>query len=174
MRRSLLRSGVLPAAAVLVLLAGCGGSDDEASTAAPEETSASETTASETTESEEPTGSEFCTEAASIQERINGSAAAAGDPSQLPQIFREAAEEIRAIEAPSELEQDWGALADGAEQFATTLEDVDLTDPNALATLQEQLAPLEQQLTSASTNVQNYLVEECDMEMPAEESAPAT
>ncbi|MGY2064345.1 hypothetical protein [Blastococcus sp. SYSU DS0619] len=182
MRRSIFRSAVLPAtAAAVVLLAGCSGSDD-ADTTASEDTSATETSAAEETGTDE-TGSaesgsagadsEFCTQASTIQERITGSATT-GDPGDLPQAFRAAAEEIRSIEAPDELAPDWAALADGAEQFASTLQDIDLTDPNALATLEEQLAPLEQELNEASANVQSYLVEECGMEMSTEETAPSS
>ena len=170
MRRSLLRSGLLPAAAALVLLSGCGESADEEAAVPAEETAAGETTGS----TEAQADSEFCTEAASIQERMTGSADAAGDPAQLPQIFREAAREIRAIEPPEELVQDWSALADGAEEFATTLEGVDFTDPNALATLEQELAPLEQELNSASTNVQAYLAQECGLGGPTEEAAPSS
>ncbi|MDK3255560.1 hypothetical protein [Blastococcus capsensis] len=171
MRRSVLRRAVLPAAAAVVLLAGCSDSGDEEPTAASEETSAAETTTA--TPTEEPADSAFCTEAVSIQERISGSAAG-GDPGQLPQIFRAAAEEIRAIDPPEEIAQDWAALADGAEQFATTIGDVDLTDPQALTTLQERLAPLEQELDAASTSVQDYLAEECGVGGSAEESAPSS
>ena len=169
MRRSLLRRGVLPAAAALVLLSGCSDSADE-ETAAPAEETATET--SEPTES--PADTEFCTDAAGIQERITGNAGDAGDPAQLTQVFRDAAEEIRAIEPPDELAQDWRALADGAERFATALEGVDLTDPNALATLEQALGPLEQELDSASTNVQNYLAEECGLGGATGSPAPSS
>ncbi|MGY1721538.1 hypothetical protein [Blastococcus sp. SYSU DS0533] len=176
MRRSLLRSGLLPAATALALLAGCGGSDGEDTTAsdattssaassAPEETSAPGTSAA--------AGSEFCTEAAGIRERLTGSATA-GNPADLPQLFRDAAQEIREIEAPEELATSWSALADGAEQIATTLQDIDLSDPNALTTLQERLAPLEQELGQASDDVERYLVEECGLALPTEETAPTT
>ena len=173
MRRSVLRRVVLPAAAAVVLLAGCSDSADEEPTAAPEETSAAETSTPTDTPTEEPADSAFCTEAVSIQQRMSGSAAG-GDPGQLPQIFQDAADEIRAIDPPGEITQDWAALAAGAEEFAATLGDVDLTDPQALATLQERLAPLEQELDAASMNVQNYLAEECGVGGPVEESAPAS
>ncbi|WP_347058213.1 hypothetical protein ABC795_16280 [Blastococcus sp. HT6-30] len=177
MRRSLLRSAVLPATAALVLLTGCSGSEDEDATAS-QETSAAESSAAETSAAEtsaaDAADSEFCTEATSSLERLTGSASSAGDPSELPQIFRGAAEEIRGIEAPDELASDWNALADGAEQFASTLENVDLTDPDAMTTLQQQLAPLEQELNEASTNVQNYLGDECGVDVSTEESAPTS
>lgn len=181
MRRCILRSAVLPAVTALALLAGCGGSDDEDTTAS-EETSAAETSAAEETASPETSpaetategaSSEFCTQASTIQERISGSPTA-GDPTDLPRVFRSAAEEIRAIEAPDELTTDWTALADGAERFASTLENVDLTDPSAVATLQQELAPLEQELSEASSNVETYLAEECGLELSTEEPAPSS
>ncbi|MCF6745120.1 hypothetical protein E9529_12715 [Blastococcus sp. KM273128] len=182
MRRSLIRSALLPAATALALLAGCGGSDDDGTTAAEDTTAAAETTATdettapgEATASESPAaaGSRFCTEAAGIQERLSGSALT-GDPADLPQLFRDAAQEIRAIEPPEELAANWAALADGAEQIAGTLQDIDVTAPDALATLQERLAPLEQELGQASDDVERYLVEECGLALPTEEGAPAT
>jgi hypothetical protein len=180
MRRTLLRSGLLPAATALVLLTGCGSSDVEDSTpsgatSAAEETSAAETSAPETSASgsEDAAGSEFCTEATGIVQRLTGSATS-GNPADLPQTFRDAAQEIRALEAPEELAADWTALADGVDQIATTLQDIDPTDPNALATLQERLAPLQQQLSQSSSNVEQYLVEECGLGQPTEESAPTS
>ena len=160
---------MLPAAAALVLLTGCSGSADEQE-ALPAEETAAETTPS----TEVPADSEFCTEAAGIQERISSSADAAGDPTRLPQIFRETAQEIRAVEPPAEIAADWNALADGVQQFATTLEGVDFTDPNALATLEQSLAPLEQDLNDASANVQGYLSQECGLGGPTEEAAPSS
>jgi hypothetical protein len=179
MRRTLLRSVLLPSATALALLTGCGSSDvdDSTPTASPStaETSAAETSAAESSapETADAADSEFCTEAAGIQERLAGSATA-GNPAELPQIFRDAAQEIRTLEAPEELAADWNALADGAEQIATTLQEIDLADPNALTTLQERLAPLEQELSQASDNVEQYLVEECGLGLPTEESAPTT
>ncbi|MGY1848505.1 hypothetical protein [Blastococcus sp. SYSU DS1021] len=166
MRRPLLRAGVLPAVTALALLTGCGSSDDDGGS-----TAAGETTA---TGAPEATDGGFCAEAVSIQERLAGSATAAGDPGDLPEILRAAAREMRAIDAPDEIAPDWSALADDAEQLAATLQGVDLSDPEALATLEQELAPLEQELDTASTNVQAYLAEECGLGLPTEESAPTS
>lgn len=176
MRRSVLRRAALPAAAAVVLLTGCTASGDDEPTATPAETSAAETTtpeASTPTPSEEPVASEFCTEAGSIQEEIS-STVSSGDPSRLPQILRDAAQEIRTLDAPEEIAPDWTALADGVEQLAATVGDIDITDPQALSTLQERLAPLQQDLNEASGNVQNYLAEECGVGGPVEESSPSS
>ena len=170
MRRSLsaCRSG-LSVAAALVLLTACGGSDEEnsasdAASTAPE-TTASESTASET--AAEPVDSEFCTQAASIQERLEATVSGVTDPTQLPQVMQEAAEEIHSIDAPDEIAADWNALADGSQRFADAIADIDFQDPNALATLQERLTPLQEELDTASTNVTDYLRDECGIDPSA-------
>jgi hypothetical protein len=159
------RTGLSVVAAV-VLLTACGGSDgNEAAPSASRSSAAS---------SAPQADSEFCTEAASIQERI-GATFDESDPSSLSQVLREGAAEIRAIEAPPEIADDWNTLADGFEQIATALADVDLNDPAAQQSLQAQLGQLQTELTTASANVQKYLTEECGIELdPSETAAPTS
>ena len=164
MRRSLsaLRAA-LPVAAALVLLPACGGSD-EAGSASDNTSSAPETTAS-------AADSEFCREAASIQERLTATVTEQSDPTQLPQILDEAASEIRAIDAPEEIASDWTALADGVQRFSEAIAGIDFSDPNALTTLERELTPLQEELDTASTNVGNYLSDECGIDVDATEPA---
>ncbi|MCA0145867.1 hypothetical protein [Blastococcus sp. LR1] len=140
-------------AAAAVLLVACGGSDEEEAGTS----SASATTA-------EPADPEFCTAAASIQERLQATVSDQSDPTRLPAILDEAASEIRAIQAPDEISGDWAALAGGVEQFSAAIAGIDFTDPDALTTLDQQLTPLQQQLGAASTNVGDYLRDECGIE----------
>lgn len=171
MRRSFTacRTGVSLAAAVLLLTA-CGGSDDESSSASGgSSSSAPESTASES--GGDNADSEFCTAAAAVQERVGSTV---NDPSQqanLPQVLQETATEIRAIEAPSEIADDWNALADGADQLSAVIGSVDPADPNALATIEERLGEVTSRLTSASVNVETYLREECGIGPEATEPA---
>ena len=165
MRRTLTacRSGLSVAAAV-VLLSACGGSD--------EGSSASSTTAAESSAAESggSSDSQFCTEAAAIQEKVTASFDEQ-DPASLGQVLQEGATEIRAIEPPDEIAADWTALADGLEQIAAAFADVDLTDPAAQQQLGQKIAELQGPLDSASTNVENYLRDECGIEMDSGESA---
>jgi hypothetical protein len=168
MRRTLTvcRSGLSVAAAV-VLLSACGGSEDNSDSSAASETSSS------ASESEAPQAdSEFCTEAASIEERVSSTLNDQSDPAALPQALNQAAAEIRAIEPPDEIAADWEALAGGVEQIAAAFSQVNFNDPNALATFEAQVGQLQTQLESASTNVETYLREECGID--AEESEPAS
>jgi len=151
MRRSLpaCRGGPALAAAV-VLLTACGGSDDEESAAA------TSTTAERST-------SDFCSEAASVQQRITDSAGEPGEDTSLRETFEAAADEVRDIAAPEEIAADWNALADGLDQFAAVIDQADPDDPEALGGVQEQFDQIQAQLGAASANVQNYLTEECGL-----------
>ena len=162
------RSGLSVAAAV-VLLSACGGSDDTAS-------GSSETSASASESSAGAADSQFCTEAAAIQERVGSTLNEQSDPAALPQALQEAATEIRAVEAPPEISADWNALADGVEQIATAFGSIDFNDPNALATFQAEVGQLQAELTTASTNVENYLRDECGLEIDesGESAAPSS
>ena len=165
----LCRTG-LAAAAALVLLTACGGSDDEkASSSASSEptTSASETSA-------DTAGSEFCTQAAAVQQRVAATFSSSSDPASLPQVLQEAATQIRAIEPPDELTADWTSFADGIEQIASAAQ-IDFKDQAAVATFQQKAGALQQQYGSAFTNVENYLRDQCGFtDSPTETSAPTS
>jgi hypothetical protein len=170
MRRTLpvCRTG-LSMAASFVLLTACGGSgnDDSASAAGGSTSGASETSTG-------AGGSEFCTEAAAVQERVGATFSEGSDPTSLPQVLQAAATEIRAIEAPEEIASDWASFADGIEQIATAAQ-VDFADQAAVATFQQQAAELQQQYGTSFTNVENYLTDECGLtDTPTETSAPTS
>jgi hypothetical protein len=171
MRRTLTacRTGIAVAAAV-VLLAACGSDGDGSSSPQASETSA------EATESSAPEeDSEFCREASTIQQRVDSTLTDQSDLDALPQTLQAAAAEIRAIEPPDEIAADWEALAGGVEQIAAALGSLDFDDPNALATFQEQIGRLQADLGTASTNVQNYLSEQCGIDMePSESASPSS
>ncbi|MFD2089963.1 hypothetical protein [Blastococcus deserti] len=171
MRRSLIvcRDG-LSVAAALVLLTACGGSDGEES--ASSESSATSSSAAETTSGQ--ADSEFCTEAAAIQESVGAGLTGQSDPAAVQQALQQAATEVRDVEPPEEIADDWAALADGIDQIAAALASVDPNDPNAATTFQQQLAPLQQELASSATRVQTYLVSECGLEVDATEPAAPT
>ena len=166
MRRSLTvcRNG-LSVAAALVLLTACGGSDDSASS------DSSESSSSASESSAAAADSEFCAQAASIEERVTATLENSQDPTALPQALQEAAAQIRAIEPPEEIATDWNALADGVEQISQAFASIDFNDPDALAQFEQQVGQLESQLSTASTNVENYLRDECSLEPQGTEPA---
>jgi hypothetical protein len=168
MRRTLTvcRNGLAVTAAA-VLLTACGGSgDDEGSSSAgsSETSSAPETSA-------DAADSEFCTEAAAIQERVGSTFNDQSDLANLPAALNQAAEEVRQVEPPDEIAGDWAALADGIDEIASAIASVDFSDPNAAATFEQQVAPLQQELAGASANVSAYLQDECGLEVDTGEPA---
>jgi hypothetical protein len=149
------RTGIAVAAAGVLLTACSGSGDDEASSS----------------ESASSAGSDFCTEAAAIQERVSSTLGEQADLDRLPQALQQAAAEIRDVEPPQEIAADWATFADGIEQIAAAIAKVDVDDPNASETFQREVAPLQQQLVPASTNVSAYLREECGLDVGSSESA---
>jgi hypothetical protein len=153
----------LSAAAAVVLLSACGGSDsNDAASGSSAESSAPQA------------DSTFCREAATIQERIDATLNARSDSSALPQALQEAANEIRNIEPPAEIAEDWEALAGGLEQVAEAFGSIDFNDPSALPSFQEQMGQLQTELGTASTNVRTYLADECGIEFEPTQTASPT
>lgn len=143
----------LAGAAAVVLLAACGGNGESRG-----DTAAADSAAETNGGSGE---ADFCTQAAGIDERVDRALEDAGgeDPSAAD-AFRQIAEELRAIDAPDAIRSDWEAMAGGLDSLADTFADIDLSDPESLAALEEA----EGDLTAASNNVEDYLRDECGIE----------
>ena len=161
------RSGLSLAAAV-VLLTACGGSDEEdsASTA----TSASSSSAAGTSTS--GAGSEFCTQAEEALDEVEPALSGSEDPAAL--ALQEAADSVRAIEPPAEIDADWTALADGIEQFAQAFAEFDATDPASASAFQQRTSEIVTSLTDSASSVQTYLADECGLDVDATEPASPT
>jgi hypothetical protein len=161
--------GALSVAAVVVLVSGCGGSDEDASASAASETSAGATTSSAAPSAD----SEFCTKAGSIQQRV-ASTFTESAPADLGALLQQGAKEVREIEPPADIAADWAALADGLDQVAASFAGVDLDDPAAKQALGRKIAELQKPLTTASNNVEDYLRDECGLQIGAGQSAAPT
>jgi hypothetical protein len=170
MRRTLTvcRHG-LSVAAAAVLLTACGGSGDSNSAAS----GSSATSSSSSESSADAAGSEFCTQAAAVQERVGATFNGESDPSTLPTVLQEAAQEIRAVDPPEELKSDWTTFADGIEQIGAAAQ-VDFNDQSAVAGFQQKVAELQQQYGPAFTNVETYLSDKCGLGGTSTESASPT
>jgi len=164
MRSSLAARAVSATAAVLLLTSCSGGSDDEAASSTTSAASSTSTapSSSAASSSEAPaSGSEFCTEAQTALSDFSSSIGGAQDPAQAEQQFRQAAEEIRGIEPPEEIADDWNALADGLEQIAGTV--AGATSNNDTEAAAEFTAQV-QELQQSATGVGTYLQQECGID----------
>ena len=138
------------AAGAAVLLAGCGGTDPDASADATPATPAAGTAASSG-------GSDFCDQAAGIDDRVDAAVSDVGDDSSIPDAFRQLTAELRAIQPPAAIADDWDTMAAGLERMTDALADIDVTDPSSL----EALDAAEGDLSTASDHVDAYLRDEC-------------
>jgi hypothetical protein len=162
------RSGLSVAAAV-ALLTACGGSDDE--TSASSSSSESSSSASETSAAD----SQFCTDAEAAFRNVEPAFNGGGDdPAALSTALQDAADQVRTIDPPSEIETDWNALADGIEQFAQAFAEVDVNDPASATELQQRTGKIIGGLSTSATNVEDYLASECGIETDSTETAAPT
>jgi len=142
---------------VAVLLSACGSGDSGTESAATEgaPSGGAETTA--------PSGdsSQFCSEAGRLEDRVDSALADAdgGDPS-VADALRQVTEELRGIEPPESIRSDWTAMANGLDRMSDVFADFDITDSESLAALDSA----EEELSTASTNVENYLRDVCGIE----------
>ena len=108
-----------------------------------------------------PGAADFCTQAAGMDERVDSALSdlEGNDPS-VTDAFRQIATELRGIDAPDAIRSDWEAMAAGLDRMADAFADIDdITDMDAL----ESLDRAEGDLTTASTNVETYLSDECGL-----------
>lgn len=138
----------LAAAGAVLLLVGCGGGGGDGSDSAA--TPAGEATA-------DSGAARFCDRAAGLDDRVDEALSDLGSDSSVPDAFQQLTEELRAIEAPAPIADDWETMAGGLEQMADALADVDITDPATLDALDDA----EARLSTAADRVDTYLRDEC-------------
>jgi hypothetical protein len=173
--------------AALLLLTGCGGSDEGSSASSSAASSASSSAASSgssssaapsssgsATASPSATSAEaaaFCQQAVSLEESVNATVGtASNDPTQLAPALQRLADQYADVQPPAEIAGDWRTLVDGVQQLATAAQGIDFTDPTAAQQLQAAAGGLQQQLTTATTNVSTYATANCPQTTPAPSS----
>jgi hypothetical protein len=144
-------------AAVAVLLTACGGDDPPADSAADSAGSAT----SAAGEGTAAAPGEFCGQAAGMDQRVDAALSdLEGDDPSVPDAFRQLATEMRGLDAPEAIATDWEALSSGLDRMAQAFTDLDLTDPDTLDALDQA----EGDLSTASSNVESYLRDECGID----------
>ncbi len=150
----------LTVAAALVVLSGCGASDE----AGPASTEAGPAASSASKGTGERADSEFCAAATALQEQVAATLGGQPDPATVQTALQQAATGFRAVEPPEEIAADWNTLGDGVEQIATALASTDFDDPTERTAYQEQVGQLQTQVGPASADVGAYLGEECGID----------
>jgi hypothetical protein len=165
MHRTLIlcRTGLAGAAAV-VLLTACGGGENSAS-------SSSSQTSSSSSSSAAAADTEFCQQAGQLIDKIQNANINTEDPSQIGPFFQQAAASIRNIDPPAKIESDWKTLADGIEQLGNAAANTNFSDPAQANAFTQTATQLESQFSGASTNVDNYLTNQCGIDTGGTSSA---
>jgi hypothetical protein len=140
------RTGVAGAAAV-VLLAACGGGDG----------SSTDNADGSAADAGNAANGEFCDQAGDIDARVDEALSQVDEGGSVSDAIHASADELRAIEAPEAIATEWTALVDGLDQIADALADLDITDADSVAALDE----IGTRLSTAGDKVENYLQNEC-------------
>ena len=140
------RAGVAGAAAA-VLLVACGGGDG----------SSTDNAGGSAADAGNAASGEFCDQAGDIDARVDEALSQLDEGGSVSEAIHASADELRAIEAPEAIATEWAALVDGLDQIADALADLDITDADSVAALDE----IGTRLSTAGDKVDNYLQDEC-------------
>jgi ABC-type glycerol-3-phosphate transport system substrate-binding protein len=143
------RAGILAASGVVLLLAGCGGTEpaSDATTGTP----------AATTSAAGASSGDFCAQAADLDERVDVAVSELDEGPSISEAFRRLTAELRAVEPPAAIADDWATMADGLDRMADAIADVDLADPSTLGALDDA----EGDLSAAADRVDAHLRTEC-------------
>lgn len=134
----------LTGAAALALLTACGGGSDNSSASS---TSASKTTSSAATSTAAgPTGADaaFCQAVPQLTSQLT--ALQAAQPAQIPAMLQQLATGFQAVQPPAAIASDWQALGAGLQQFGTAVASINVSTPQG----QQQLQAAEQTALAAA------------------------
>ena len=127
-----------PLAAAAVLLAGCGGSEEEERQAA------------------------FCEDVpdllSDVTARLEGASA---EPEQAPGIVGDAVERLEAVDPPADAADEWQALVEAWTGMRDLLDRVDLTDPSANTEFVGEATQLQEDLVATGSAVDDWGQENC-------------
>ena len=150
------RNGLTVVAAV-ALLTACGGSDDD--TAGSTSSSSSSAATSESGASD----AAFCTQAAELLAEVTPAVTGSGDPTTLAPTLAQAVTDAQAIEPPAAIADEWSALTDGLDQFATAAAAVNPSDAASVEQFAQLKAQLLGQLAGPAGSVQTFLGQKCGL-----------
>ncbi|MGY1671753.1 hypothetical protein [Geodermatophilus sp. SYSU D00710] len=150
------RAGVVTLLGV-VLLAACSGDDEGSGDGGG---SAADTPATDSPAEDSAAGDDFCAQAADLDQRVEDAVAEAAGDASVPEVFRQLGDEMRAMSAPEAIADDWEAMQAGLDRMADAMADLDLTDQDSVAALEDAGSGLD----TASENVDTYLREECGID----------
>jgi ABC-type glycerol-3-phosphate transport system substrate-binding protein len=156
--RTLIGTG-LAAAAAAVLLTGCASSGGTKSASGT--TSASQTT----TSSAAPAaggggGGAFCDQARAFAAEVATSVGTQPNATTA-QNLQQLAAKLNSISPPAEIADDWHTAVTAIQQLGQALATLNPSDASQAAAVEQQVAPIEDKLTTAGEHIDAYLQAKC-------------
>ena len=149
----------LAATAAVVLLAGCSssGGSKSASSSSPASTT---TSSSSSAAAAGGGGGGFCDQAKAFAAQV-ASSVQSQPKGTTAQNLQQLAAQLQTINPPSEIAADWQTAVTSIQQLGTALQSLNPSDPSQAAAVQQQVAPIEQRLSTAGEHIDAYLQQKC-------------
>lgn len=164
------RGPLLLASLIAVLVfAGCGGDDKDSNTGTAAATQAPTTQDSGGTTTEEAAADDsggdgdFCEKLENIGKDLQDQANMS-DPQKLGQFFAQVSDALKSADPPSELQDKWNTLEDLFSTYAKVFNNVDFSDPQSLAGVQDDLQKFQDkqdEIVAATTALSQYAADNC-------------
>lgn len=145
------------ASAALLSLAACGDDDSPAADDASADDASADDTAAAASD-------DFCGQFEALQDRFDDLDVEADDAFGDDSEFEAAIGELQDIDPPSEIADDWNTITDALSGFADI--PADLSDDEMLEEFMSRFGAFDQEeMERASQNVENYVRDECGIDL---------
>ena len=151
----------LSAAAALLLVAGCSSSGGSKSASG---TSAAATTSKSSPPAAVGGGAGVCNQARAFAAQVASSVGSQPNGTTAQNLQRLAAQ-LQSINPPSEIASDWQTAVTSIQQLGVALQSLNPSDPSQAAALEQQVAPIEDKLTTAGDHIDAYLKQKCGIDV---------
>lgn len=106
---------------------------------------------------------DFCKDGKALSEGTFADDIDPSDPEAMKSAFSDIVAQVKDIDAPSEIKDDWDVLVGSVEKLNDGLQDLDLTDPDDQTKFMELSSELgSEEVTAASERVNTFTTEKCD------------
>lgn len=106
---------------------------------------------------------EFCTDSKAITEADALENVDTSDPAAVDKAVDEMLDQLKALDAPDEIADDWGVVTDAMDKYLTAVKDVDITSDTASEDMIEITEYLtSEKVTTANENVDAFTKENCE------------
>ena len=156
---SVLRGGLSAAAAVLLLTA-CGGSEEpDAGTTGGTATGSAPAEATATTSEEDVQA--FCTEAETVFTELTAAFGSVTDPANYTAVLDQSVAAFDQVQPPAEISSDWSALQDGLVGLRDAVAGTDVGTPEGQAALQDAVTTFQTDVAEPQQNLEGFVTANC-------------